>query len=57
MVEVIEGKSFVGIEIPNNNRKMVRLTEILSSKALPIKLEKLRKEMLSQDLQDQQQMH
>ena len=33
VVEVIEGKSFVGIEIPNNNRKMVRLTEILSSKA------------------------
>ena len=32
VVEVIEGKSFVGIEIPNNNRKMVRLTEILSSK-------------------------
>tara|TARA_B100002051_G_scaffold253781_1_gene268011 strand:+ start:3757 stop:6054 length:2298 start_codon:yes stop_codon:yes gene_type:complete len=33
VVEVIEGKSFVGIEIPNNNRKMVRLTEILSSDA------------------------
>ena len=33
VVEVIEGKSFVGIEIPNNNRKMVRLTEILSSKS------------------------
>ena len=33
VVEVIEGKSFVGIEIPNTNRKMVRLTEILSSKA------------------------
>ena len=33
VVEVIEGKSYVGIEIPNNNRKMVRLTEILSSKA------------------------
>ena len=33
VVEVIEGNSFVGIEIPNNNRKMVRLTEILSSKA------------------------
>ena len=31
VVEVIEGKSFIGIEIPNNNRKMVRLTEILSS--------------------------
>jgi S-DNA-T family DNA segregation ATPase FtsK/SpoIIIE len=33
VVEVIEGKSFVGIEIPNTNRKMVRLTEILSSQA------------------------
>ena len=33
VVEVIEGKSFVGIDIPNNNRKMVRLTEILSSRA------------------------
>ena len=33
VVEVIEGKSFVGIEIPNTNRKMVRLTEILSSSA------------------------
>ena len=33
VVEVIEGKSFVGVEIPNNNRKMVRLTEILSSDA------------------------
>ena len=33
VVEVIEGKSFVGIEIPNSNRKMVRLTEILSSDA------------------------
>ena len=33
VVEVIEGKSFVGIEIPNTNRKMVRLTEILSSAA------------------------
>ena len=32
-VEVIEGKSVVGIEIPNTNRKMVRLTEILSSNA------------------------
>ena len=31
VVEVIEGKSVVGIEIPNTNRKMVRLTEILSS--------------------------
>jgi S-DNA-T family DNA segregation ATPase FtsK/SpoIIIE len=33
VVEVIEGKSVVGIEIPNTNRKMVRLTEILSSDA------------------------
>ena len=31
VVEVIEGKSVVGVEIPNTNRKMVRLTEILSS--------------------------
>jgi S-DNA-T family DNA segregation ATPase FtsK/SpoIIIE len=31
VVEVIPGKSVVGIEIPNPNRKMVRLTEILSS--------------------------
>ena len=31
VVEVIEGKSVVGIEIPNTNRKIVRLTEILSS--------------------------
>ena len=33
VVEVIDGKSYVGIEIPNTNRKMVRLTEIFSSKA------------------------
>jgi len=33
VVEVIEGKSYVGIEIPNTNRKIVRLTEILSSQA------------------------
>ena len=31
VVEVIEGKSVVGIEIPNENRKMVRLSELLSS--------------------------
>ena len=28
---MIEGKSVVGVEIPNTNRKMVRLSEILSS--------------------------
>ena len=33
VVEVIEGKSVVGIEIPNTNRKMVRLKEILASSA------------------------
>ncbi len=33
VVEVIDGKPYVGIEIPNTNRKMVRLTEILSSDA------------------------
>ena len=33
VVEVIEGKSVVGIEIPNTNRKMVRLKEILASLA------------------------
>jgi S-DNA-T family DNA segregation ATPase FtsK/SpoIIIE len=31
IVEVIPGKSFVGIEIPNQNREIVRLREILSS--------------------------
>ncbi|MFL2718747.1 MAG: DNA translocase FtsK [Gammaproteobacteria bacterium] len=31
VVEVIPGKSVVGVEIPNSNRKMVQLTEILSS--------------------------
>ena len=31
MVEVIEGKSVIGIEIPNTNRKMVRLSEIIAS--------------------------
>jgi S-DNA-T family DNA segregation ATPase FtsK/SpoIIIE len=36
VVEVIEGKSYVGIEIPNTNRKIVRLTEILSSQAFKI---------------------
>ncbi|MAJ86426.1 MAG: DNA translocase FtsK, partial [Cellvibrionales bacterium TMED148] len=31
VVEVISGKSVVGIEIPNEQRKMVRLSEVLSS--------------------------
>ena len=33
IVEVIPGKSVVGIEIPNEHREMVRLKEILSSAA------------------------
>jgi S-DNA-T family DNA segregation ATPase FtsK/SpoIIIE len=41
VVEVIEGKSYVGIEIPNTNRKMVRLTEILSSQAFKKSLSNL----------------
>jgi S-DNA-T family DNA segregation ATPase FtsK/SpoIIIE len=32
VVEVIEGKSVIGIEIPNTNRKMVRLSEIIASR-------------------------
>ncbi len=32
VVEVIPGKPFVGVEIPNHNREMVRLREILESK-------------------------
>ena len=36
VVEVIPGQSVVGIEIPNTNRKMVRLTEILSSETFHI---------------------
>lgn len=33
VVEVIPGKSFVGLEIPNENRELVTLGEILKSKA------------------------
>jgi S-DNA-T family DNA segregation ATPase FtsK/SpoIIIE len=33
VVEVIPGKSFVGLEIPNENREMVTLGEILRSRA------------------------
>ena len=32
VVENIPGKSVIGIEVPNDNREVVRLTEILSSK-------------------------
>lgn len=31
VVEVIPGKTVVGLELPNQNREMVRLTEVLSS--------------------------
>ena len=33
VVEVIPGKSFIGLEIPNENRQLVTLGEILKSKA------------------------
>lgn len=32
VVEIIPGKSVIGLEVPNENREMVRLREILSSK-------------------------
>ncbi len=32
VVEVIQGKSVIGIEIPNEHREMVRLSEVVSSK-------------------------
>lgn len=33
VVEVIQGKSVVGVEIPNEHRELVRLSEIISSEA------------------------
>ncbi|PCK10168.1 MAG: cell division protein FtsK [Alteromonadaceae bacterium] len=33
VVEIIQGKSVVGIEIPNAHREMVRLSEVISSEA------------------------
>ncbi len=33
VVEVIPGKTFVGIEIPNENREIVRLREVIASEA------------------------
>ena len=33
VVEVIPGKSFMGVEIPNAHREMVRLSEVISSEA------------------------
>jgi S-DNA-T family DNA segregation ATPase FtsK/SpoIIIE len=33
VVEVIPGKPFIGIEVPNENREMVRLKEVIASKA------------------------
>lgn len=33
VVEVIPGKPYIGIEVPNENREMVRLKEVIASKA------------------------
>jgi len=33
VVEIIPGKPYIGIEVPNENREMVRLKEVIASKA------------------------